>query len=134
MLCMHRCTEAPPHPTGRPPGPIPPGRPPPRAAAWASPAPPLVPWALMMPPLCCSSELALGPCWAGWHAAGSGEALPVPQRPPLIPPASPLRPPARRDVLGCLERDPLYAKSGLLYKLYNTPRTAGGAAAAPLAP
>ncbi|PRW45535.1 transcription initiation factor TFIID subunit 4b-like isoform X3 [Chlorella sorokiniana] len=28
-----------------------------------------------------------------------------------------------KDVLGCLERDPLYAKSGLLYRLYNTPRT-----------
>lgn len=29
---------------------------------------------------------------------------------------------SHRDVLGCLERDPLYAKSGLLYRLYNTPR------------
>ncbi|KAI7838494.1 hypothetical protein COHA_007756 [Chlorella ohadii] len=27
-----------------------------------------------------------------------------------------------KDVLGCLERDPLYAKGGLLYRLYNTPR------------
>ncbi len=33
------------------------------------------------------------------------------------PPPNPLR-----DVLGCLERDPLYAKGGLLYRLYNTPR------------
>lgn len=30
-----------------------------------------------------------------------------------------------QDVLSTLERDPLYSRSGMLYRLYNTPHTSG---------
>lgn len=59
--------------------------------------------------------------------AGLPEECDPPHTPPLcdtafyVGPFHVLNNQPCRDVLGCLERDPLYAKGGLLYRLYNTP-------------
>ena len=36
-----------------------------------------------------------------------------------------------RDVVAALERDPLYCRSGMLYRLYNAPRAGPSTVAAP---